>query len=901
MADIKPGSQKEPHSSGQDTMAGIAEIASSSTMSSSKTPLTGISSSEKNSSSCPSTTHSGINNEKNKDSRSTSTFKKDNRQKDDSEESAILEVSGESDEEKSVHLGGFGAKSDQEETEERKQGFYRDEYFSRKLEYLNKFNRPLVLDRQYTYGHTEGERAGEHVDPLYHQIYEEWKAKREKEKESSHDQEKERLQAIDLAREVSKLGLKTPESETSSEAFVPIEGSDTEVETDKEDGDDEDSVKKFEGFGGEKSSSVKEPEDDEKSESSVKFAGFGQKNNDDEDADILESGSSSSRKLSGFGKQNSNESGVADSSEQSNGKAGFGDFKPADEENNNQTIDEEKEKERIWKQLELNRFYSGHICHALEADDELHPINNPGDELKKIESLDFQVFQAVNGEIIKLKPEQYLCYSYEELNLHPQLATNLSVYGWETPLLVQRVSMYPIQEGQDILINAQTGSGKTGAFLIPLINYILNNPRQKKFARERSSEIPGVEGIIGVDPRAVIMTPTRELAIQIAKEAVKLTRGLERETIKVSNLYGGTNRRTQRFHAFGADIIVGSPGRVDDILFPKVEGVTEQHFASCDFVVLDEADRMLDEGFAEISNLIIKKIEAKRGERPQGPICKVLTSATFPAEVQSFANGFLREDYLYAQCGILNAPSASVEQKVVQIDGPEKKPKELDKVLKEYEVGTDGSSKKALVFANTKAKVDYLGCLLSDKLKYKCMTMHGDRSQEQREFALWNFATSNCPVLIATNVAARGLDIPAVDLIVNFDCSDKDVFHDDYIHRIGRTGRVGRPGTAVTFVQGRGSYNDFTKTPILVKLMREGDAEIPDWLEEMAQRVPESDDEDKDDDASSVHSRLSSSTSSSSHSSKSSSKSSSGASSLNLAPSDSSEKPAEFESFSFYG
>ena len=100
------------------------------------------------------------------------------------------------------------------------------------------------------------------------------------------------------------------------------------------------------------------------------------------------------------------------------------------------------------------------------------------------------------------------------------------------------------------------------------------------------------------------------------------------------------------------------------------------------------------------------------------------------------------------------------------------------------------------------------------------MTMHGDRSQEQREFALWTFATTNCHVLIATNVAARGLDIPAVDLIVNFDCSDIEYFHDDFIHRIGRTGRVGRPGTAVTFIQEGGRFSDEKKVPILVKLMK---------------------------------------------------------------------------------
>ena len=124
-----------------------------------------------------------------------------------------------------------------------------------------------------------------------------------------------------------------------------------------------------------------------------------------------------------------------------------------------------------------NRLYSGHICHALDENDELHKNNDLGEELEKIESLQFQVTQAVKDEIEVLSPENYLCNSFDDLNLNEKLKTNLSVYGWEKPLLVQRVSMRPIQEQQDILVNAQTGSGKTGAFLIPIINHILTNKR----------------------------------------------------------------------------------------------------------------------------------------------------------------------------------------------------------------------------------------------------------------------------------------------------------------------------------------------------------------------------------------------------------------------------------------
>jgi superfamily II DNA/RNA helicase len=184
---------------------------------------------------------------------------------------------------------------------------------------------------------------------------------------------------------------------------------------------------------------------------------------------------------------------------------------------------------------------------------------------------------------------------------------------------------------------------------------------------------------------------------------------------------------------------------------------------------------------------------------------------------------------------VINYFSASVVQKAILIENRKKKLDKLDEVLEEHNVGEKDSVAKALIFGKTKKGVDFLALKLSEKLEEKCMTMHGDRSQEwvsviclfilsqlskpkkcQREIALWTFSTSNCPVLVATNVAARGLDIPAVDLIVNFDCSDECYFNDDYIHRIGRAGRVGRPGTAVTFIE---KERDAGKAAILKKLM----------------------------------------------------------------------------------
>ena len=183
----------------------------------------------------------------------------------------------------------------------------------------------------------------------------------------------------------------------------------------------------------------------------------------------------------------------------------------------------------------------------------------------------------------------------------------------------------------------------------------------------------------------------------------------------------------------------------------------------------------------------------------------------------------------------INNSSASVTQIAIQVKNRGEKLDKLDEVLKEHNIGEKNSVAKALIFGNTKKGVDFLANNLCEKLGEKCITMHGDRSQErvsvkflfvlsqhskpkkqQREWALWTFSTSTCPVLVATNVAARGLDIPAVDLIVNFDCSDESYFNDDYIHRIGRTGRVGRPGTAVTFIE---KERDGGKAATLKKLM----------------------------------------------------------------------------------
>lgn len=304
-------------------------------------------------------------------------------------------------------------------------------------------------------------------------------------------------------------------------------------------------------------------------------------------------------------------------------------------------------------------------------------------------------------------------------------------------------------------------------------------------------------------PNVVIVSPTRELTIQIYEQAKKFSCN---SIIKTVEAYGGTSVTHQRNRVLaGCHILVATPGRLND--FVKRRHVS---FASVQFFVLDEADRMLDMGFLPtVEEMMGDPSMVATGERQT-----LMFSATFPEQIQHLAGKFLH-NYIFIAVGIVGSASTDVEQIFYQVSKYSKREKLLE-LLREDPTRT-------VVFVETKRNADFLATLLSEN-DIKTTSIHGDRLQREREQALWDFKKGICNTLVATGVAARGLDIEGIQHVVNYDLPNNI---DEYVHRIGRTGRVGNRGKATSF------FDPDSDGPIasgLTKIMQQAGQEVPDWL-----------------------------------------------------------------------
>jgi ATP-dependent RNA helicase DeaD len=345
--------------------------------------------------------------------------------------------------------------------------------------------------------------------------------------------------------------------------------------------------------------------------------------------------------------------------------------------------------------------------------------------------------------------------TFADLGLSAPLLKALEDVGYEQPSPIQEQAIPPLLDGADIIGQAQTGSGKTAAFGLPMVEYV----------------DPEVS-----DCQALVLTPTRELCIQVtqALRAYGTPKGVD-----VVAVFGGAPIRTQQAQLrAGGHVVVGTVGRVLDLI---QRGSLILH--DCRYVVLDEADEMLDLGFLEDVERILAITPSGRQT--------ALFSATMPPPIRKLADRYLY-DPVTVKVEAKTLTVDTVEQFQVEVDAKDKAPT-LVRVL-EAERPT-----QAIVFARTKVRTDQLFRTLRDKgLNVKAL--HGDMSQGQRDGVMLAFKSGRLPVLVATDVAARGLDISTVTHVVNFDVPTSP---DVYVHRIGRTGRVGRSGRAVTFVEPR--------------------------------------------------------------------------------------------------
>ncbi len=343
--------------------------------------------------------------------------------------------------------------------------------------------------------------------------------------------------------------------------------------------------------------------------------------------------------------------------------------------------------------------------------------------------------------------------SFSTLNLHPNLLRAIKELGFVRPTPIQAEAIPPAMEGKDVLACAQTGSGKTASFLLPIVHQLMDKPRGTT--------------------RALVLVPTRELAAQVHEDLRDL---VVHSPVSGAAIYGGVGYGPQE-HAFrtGADVIIATPGRLlEHLRAPYAKLDKLEH------LVLDEADRMLDMGFLPEIRKILRYLP---------PVRQTLCfSATMPPEIRALTKEMLKSP-VNIQRERVAAPPSAITQAVYPVN------QELKSLLL-VELLKRGDIKQALVFTRTKHRANRLADAL-DRHGIQTGRIHGNRSQAQRQMALQQFKTGHIPVLVATDIVARGIDVEQLGHVVNFDVP---LVPEDYVHRVGRTGRADATGEAFTFV-----------------------------------------------------------------------------------------------------
>jgi ATP-dependent RNA helicase DDX23/PRP28 len=373
--------------------------------------------------------------------------------------------------------------------------------------------------------------------------------------------------------------------------------------------------------------------------------------------------------------------------------------------------------------------------------------------------------------------------SWKESNIPNSILKIIEDIGYKEPTPIQRAAIPIALTSRDIIGIAETGSGKTASFIVPLLAYIM--------------ELPSLNSLTKQDgPYAIILAPTRELAQQIEIEARRFCTPLGFRCVSV---VGGHNIEEQAYKlAEGAEIVIATPGRLVDCI--------ERHILvlnQCCYVVMDEADRMIDLGFEEQITKILQALPVSNEKPPADDIGDITSlvqgkryrqtmmyTATWPKSIERLAEKYLRNPGI-VNIGDLGQATDRVTQRIEIISGEEKRKRRLLQILSKEKF-----SPPVIIFVNLKRNCDSVAKTLNSE-GWKAVTMHGSKSQEQRELALSQLRSGQADVLVATDVAGRGIDVPNVSLVVNFQMA---LSIENYTHRIGRTGRAGKTGVAITFV-----------------------------------------------------------------------------------------------------
>ncbi|MDR2837840.1 MAG: DEAD/DEAH box helicase [Azonexus sp.] len=360
---------------------------------------------------------------------------------------------------------------------------------------------------------------------------------------------------------------------------------------------------------------------------------------------------------------------------------------------------------------------------------------------------------------------------FSQLGLHAEIQRAVAEQGYDTPTPIQQQAIPAVLAGHDLMATAQTGTGKTAGFTLPILHLLAARPLPQRPAKT---------------PRVLVLTPTRELAIQVEESVQTYGQHLPINSLAV---FGGVGINPQiAALRRGVDILVATPGRLLDHVQQKTLDLS-----GIGIFVLDEADRMLDMGFIRDIRKIIALLPKKRQN--------LMFSATFSPEIRELAAGLLQQP-VSVDVAPRNTAAETVTQRVIETNREQKK--ELLKHL----FATRGLH-QALIFARTKHGADALARAL-DKAGVKAAAIHGDKTQGARTRALGDFKDGKLTALVATDIAARGIDIDALPYVINFELPN---VAEDYVHRIGRTGRAGMAGEAISLVchDERGQLKDIEK------------------------------------------------------------------------------------------
>lgn len=382
------------------------------------------------------------------------------------------------------------------------------------------------------------------------------------------------------------------------------------------------------------------------------------------------------------------------------------------------------------------------------------------------------------------------------ISLDSRLKKALESEGWKKPTTIQAYSIPLLAKGYDVMASSHTGSGKSLMFCLPLAKTILSSSSNKN------------------DVRALVISPTRELAIQTSEVLKSLCQFAPQ--ISVAMATGGANLKQQRQSLAKATIVVGTPGRILQFTDERCLNLKQLQF-----LVIDEADRLMDLGFEPQLARIARLLSSK--DQHQSVLC----SATFPPSVQRIAADFLKPDYYFISVGKVGSTHSRIRQRFewVSYDSTAKTNAVVRSVRSFWKNKTN-KDKSIIVFCNTKQATEAIGQELK-KQKISCRILHGDKLQKERNQALKEFSSGKVKILVCSDVAARGLDITHIGLVIQADPPNNI---DTYTHRVGRTGRAGARGEAIALLNDR----NIRVAPDLVDSMQEAGQPVPAFLIGMA-------------------------------------------------------------------